>query len=275
MDPVREEIVVVDGVRLHVLEWGRVDAPPVLVLHGFTGHARQAELTARVLADRYRVVALDQRGHGDSDPADIYGAVPMAADVVAVLDALGIERCALVGHSLGGIVGACAVALHPERFTHLVLGDIGPEPAPEGVARIRGNVAERAEFTSVDDAVEAQMALNPTADPAAMRHRVEHNLIPAADGLLTWKYDPALRDGTARYENYASDEQWAFLAAIPVPVLILRGERSDILSVHIAERMLAANPRASLVTIPGSGHSIATDAPEAVATAIDDFLSRP
>ena len=83
-----------------------------------------------MLADRYRVIALDQRGHGDSDWADVYGTVPMVADVIGVLDALAIERVALVGHSMGGLVGTCAVALHPERFTRLVLGDIGPEPGP-------------------------------------------------------------------------------------------------------------------------------------------------
>jgi len=269
----RSSSVAVDGLRLQLLDWGPVDAPAVVVLHGFTGHAWQAEASAAVLADRFRVVAVDQRGHGDSDRAEVYGTVPMVGDLIGVLDGLGIERAVLVGHSLGGLVGTCAVALHPERFTALVLGDIGPEPAPEGVARIQRSVAERAVFTSVDDAFEAQAALNPTANPVALRHRVEHNLVPQSDGTLTWKYDPALRDGTARYDNYGTDEQWAFLAAIAVPVLILRGELSDILSIAIAERMLAANPNATLVTLPGAGHSITTDAPDRVAAALDEFLT--
>jgi pimeloyl-ACP methyl ester carboxylesterase len=269
----RSESVVVDGLTLHLLEWGPRHAPVVLFLHGFTGHAWQAEHPARVLGDRYRVVALDQRGHGDSERADVYGAVPMTADVIGVLDALGVEQAAVVGHSMGGIVGTCVAALHPERVTRLVLGDIGPEPAAEGVSRIRANVAERDTFTSVDDAFDAQAALNPTADPIALRHRVEHNLVAVGDGTLTWKYDPALRDGRARYENYATDEQWALFAAITMPVLIIRGERSDILSVDLAERMLATNPHASLVTLAGAGHSVATDAPDLVAAALDAFLS--
>jgi len=265
--------VVHDGLRLRVLEWGPADGPVVVILHGFTGHARQAEWTARVLADRYRVVAVDQRGHGDSDRAPVYGTVPMAADLVAVLDHLGVERAALVGHSLGGMVGMSAVARHPERFTHLVLGDIGPEPAPAGVARIQASVASRDDFTDLDDAVAAQTALNPTADPAALRHRVAHNLAPRADGRLTWKYDPALRDGTARYDNHPPDTLWALLAAVPVPVLLLRGEVSDICSAEIAERMRAANPRLTVLVLPGAGHGIATDAPDAVAAAIDAFLA--
>lgn len=268
----RSESVVVDGLRLHFLEWGRIDAPVALILHGFSGHAWQSEHPAQVLADRFRVVALDQRGHGDSDRADVYGSVPMARDVVGFLDAVGVDRVALVGHSMGGINGISAVARHPERFTCLVLGDIGPEPAPEGVARIQANVAGRDVFSSVDDAFEAQMAINPTANPIALRHRIEHGVVERADGMLTWKYDPALRDRSAHYENHPADELWAFLAAITVPILILRGELSDILSVDTASRMLAANPRASLVTLPGAGHSIATDAPDLVAAALDDFL---
>ena len=272
MAEARSQTVVVDERRLHFLEWGPADAPVVLILHGFTGHAWQSDHPAQVLTPRYRVLALDQRGHGDSDRAEVYGSVPMAADVIGFLDALGVEQVALVGHSLGGIVGTCVTALHPERVTKLVLGDIGPEFAPEGVARIQRNVAERDVFISVNDAVTAQAELNPTADPVALRLRVEHNLVEQADGRLTWKYDVALRDGTAVYENYSADEQWAFFASIAVPVLILRGELSDILSPGIAARMLAANPNASLVTLPGSGHSIATDVPDLVAPALADFL---
>ena len=272
MAEARSQTVVVDGRRLHFLEWGPADAPVVLILHGFTGHAWQSDHPAQVLTPRYRVLALDQRGHGDSDRAEVYGSVPMAADVIGFLDALGVEQVALVGHSLGGIIGTGVTALHPERVTRLVLGDIGPEPAPEGVARIQRNVAERDVFISVNDAVTAQAELNPTADPVALRLRVEHNLVEQADGRLTWKYDVSLRDGTAVYENYSADEQWAFFAGIAVPVLILRGELSDILSPAISARMLAANPNASLMTLPGSGHSIATDVPDLVAAALVDFL---
>ena len=275
MADVRSQSVLVDGQRLHFLEWGPPSAPPVVILHGFAGHAWQAELPARVLSADFRVVALDQRGHGDSDPAAVYGSVPMTHDLLGFLDVVGVTRTALVGHSMGGLVAMCAVAREPERFTALVLGDVGPEPAREGTERILRNVAQRDVFTDVDDAYATQMALNPTADPAAMRHRVEHNLRPRADGALTWKYDVAFRDGSARYENHAPDELWAFLAAIPIPILLLRGERSDILSTDIAARMLATNARASLVTLPGSGHSVATDVPDLVTAALVDFLPRP
>jgi pimeloyl-ACP methyl ester carboxylesterase len=268
----RSGTVLVEGRRLHYLEWGDRSAAPVVILHGFSGHAWQAQHPARALGATHWVLALDQRGHGDSDPAEIYGAKPMVADLIAFLDTLGIAQVALVGHSLGGIVALCATALYPKRVTRLVLGDIGPEIASEGVERIQRNVRERDVFESVDDAYEQQLALNPTADPTALRERVEHNLRPCPDGTLTWKYDRALRDGTARYDNFTGDEQWAFWRAITVPVLVLRGEISDILTPDIADRMLAANSRARLVTIPDAGHSIATDAPDRVTAALVEFL---
>lgn len=268
----RSQVVEANGLRLHSLEWGDEGALPVVILHGFTGHAWQADHPAQRLAATHRVVALDQRGHGDSDCADLYGTRPMTDDLVAFLDVLGIERVDLVGHSLGGIVGLCTAALHPARVARLVLGDIGPEPAASGIARIQRNVASRDVFRTVDDAFDLQVALNPTADPAALRHRVEHNLVEQPDGTFTWKYSRTLRDGTARHDNFAPDELWACFAAVDVPVLILRGEHSDILSDEIAQRMLATNPRARLVVVPGAGHSIATDAPDAVADALLDFL---
>src|SRR5262249_59772844 len=118
-----------------------------------------------------------------------------------------------------------------------------------------------------------QMALNPTANPVAMRSRIEHNLLENPDGTLTWKYDPALRNGSARYENYSRDDQWAFWYALAVPTLLVRGALSDILTVETAVRMAESNPNARLVTLTGSGHSIATDVPDLVSPALADFLS--
>jgi pimeloyl-ACP methyl ester carboxylesterase len=267
----RSRFVTLDGLRFHVLEWG--EAPrSVLILHGFSRHAWQATPTARALVADHRVIAIDQRGHGDTDWTDMYGTGPMVADVLALLDALQIERVALVGHSMGGMVATTFAALHPERVRAVILGDIGPEVAATGIERIQRQVREQDVFASVDEAYAHSLTHDPYADRDALRSWAEHNVRELPDGTLTWKYDKALRDGTARYENFAGDEQWAFWSAIDVPVLILRGEHSDILSEDIAAHMLAANPHAELQTLPGAGHSIAIDAPAAVASAVAEFL---
>ena len=269
----RSEVVPLAGLEFHFLDWGDRDAPPVLFLHGFAGHAWQTIFPAQVLAEDHWVIALDQRGHGDSAWAEVYGSVPAVADAVAFLDWLGVTRTAVVGHSMGGINALCLSGLHPELVSALALGDIGPEINRAGQDRIQSNVRQGDTFASVDEAYELQMALNPTSNPVAMRSRVEHNLRALPDGTLTWKYDVAMRDGTARYENFSRDDQWAFWHALAVPALLLRGALSDILTVETAVRMVESNPNARLVTLPGSGHSIATDVPDLVTAALADFLA--
>ena len=270
----RSQSLTLAGHRFHLLEWGGHDAPAAVILHGFSRHAWQATPTARALAEDHRVIALDQRGHGDTEWTDVYGIAPMVGDVLAFLDAFAIERMALVGHSMGGIVSMAFAALHPDRVSAVVLGDIGPEIATIGIERIQRQVREQDVFTSVDEAYAHSLTHDPYADPGALRSWVEHNVRELPDGTLTWKYDKALRDGTARYENFPGDEQWTFWSAIDVPILLLRGEHSDILSEDIAARMLAANPRAELRTLPNAGHSIAIDAPDLVASAVAEFLRR-
>jgi|KBSMisStandDraft_5_1062788.scaffolds.fasta_scaffold473010_2 pimeloyl-ACP methyl ester carboxylesterase len=273
MEEARSEVVKLGELEFHFLDWGDRDAPPVLFLHGFAGHAWQTIFPAQSLAHDHWVIALDQRGHGDSAWADVYGSVPMVADAVAFLDWLGVGRTAVVGHSMGGINALCLSGLHPDLVSALALGDIGPEINRAGQDRIQSNVRQGDTFASVDEAYAQQIALNPTANPVALRSRVEHNLREQADGTLMWKYDSALRDGSARYENFSRDDQWAFWHALTVPTLLMRGALSDILTVETAVRMAESNPNARLVTLPGSGHSIATDVPDLVTTALADFLA--
>jgi pimeloyl-ACP methyl ester carboxylesterase len=263
-----------NGWRFHFLDWGNEAAPPVLLLHGFTGHARQWDFEARALRSKFHVVALDQRGHGDSDAAKVYGTLPMVDDLAAFVDDRGFDRVSLVGLSMGGVNAFHYTAQHPDRVERLVLGDIGPEVAPEGLQRIRTLVASRDTFASVDDAFEFLASNNPRATEWALRHRVAHNLRALPDGTLTWKYDRALRDGTAARMDVTPDEQWARWRAIAVPTLVVRGAESDILSVEVAQRMLEEQPNAELVTIDGAGHTVTTDQPEAFLAAIDGWLCR-
>src|SRR5262245_10585605 len=172
MQQPRSEVVPLRGLEFHFLDWGDRDAPPVLFLHGFAGHAWQTIFPAQVLADDHWVLALDQRGHGDTSWADGYGSVPAVADVVAFLDWLGIERTSVVGHPIGGINGLCLSVVHPELVTALALGDIGPEINRAGQDRIQSNVRQGDTFASVDEAFEHEMAQNPTSDPVARRSRV-------------------------------------------------------------------------------------------------------
>src|SRR5215813_4252340 len=134
----RDRTIILNGQRFHYTEWGAATAPPLLMLHGVTGHARTWDEEAAAFASRYRVLALDQRGHGDSDPspnAD-YTMATLAADVAAFADALGLIPFSLIGLSLGGRVEIASAGQAPGRVDWLVIVDFGPEISEAGMIRI-------------------------------------------------------------------------------------------------------------------------------------------
>jgi pimeloyl-ACP methyl ester carboxylesterase len=274
-DEVVSASITLNGLRFHYLDWGSEGAPPLLLLHGFTGHAQHWGYVAGELRSRFHVLALDQRGHGDSEWAPVYGSGPMVDDLAAFVDTLGLDELSLVGMSMGGINALLYTATHGDRVARLVLGDIGPEVATVGIERIRQQVASRDTFESIDDAYEFQREGNPRATPWALRERVEHNLLELPDGTLTWKYDRALRDGSASRVDTARDEQWERWREIAVPTLVVRGAESDILSPEIAQRMIDEQPNAELVTIEDAGHTLTLDQPEAFVAVVGAWLGQP
>src|SRR6266850_82401 len=119
--------VVVNGLRLHVLDWGGGDRTPLVLLHGFTGHAHAWDTLSIALQPHFHVYAVDQRGHGDSDPADVYNAIASFDDISGVVDQLGLPSLVLVGLSMGGRNAMYFTSKRPDRVQKLVIVDIGPE----------------------------------------------------------------------------------------------------------------------------------------------------
>ena len=270
-DP-RSEVITLGDVSFHYLAWGNDGAPPVVLLHGFAGHARQWRFAAEALHPHFHVLALDQRGHGDSDWTETYGSRVMVEDLARFVDALDLHHVTIVGQSMGGMNAMAYAAMHPERIDRVVLGDIGPETASAGVQRIREHVQQRDTFSSVDDAFEFERSQNPRAQEWMLRERVEHNLRELPDGQLTWKYDKALRENMGRQPEPSGEERWQMWRKIQAQVLVVRGEESDLLSPEIARRMLDELPNAELVTLPGAGHTLMADQPEAFVAAVRDWL---
>ena len=270
-----DRTVTLRGQRFHYTEWGDAAAPPVVMLHGLTGHARTWDEEARALSGRYRVLALDQRGHGDSDPASDgdYTTGTLAGDLAAFCDALDLGRTRLVGLSMGGRVAIAYAGRQPARVERLVVVDIGPEVAPEGRARVGQTMGQAPErFATVAEALAYQRANNPRYTDALLRHRVEHGLRALPDGGFAWKYDRALRDAvrTGRWRD--TIDLWPLWRAVACPTLLVRGADSDVLSPEIAKRMLDENPRATLVEVPGAGHTVPGDQPEAFQALVAEFL---
>ena len=266
-----------DGLRLHYLDWGNDAAPPMLLLHGFSGHAHTWDTFARAMCDQYHVVALDQRGHGDSDWAKdgTYRSDDHARDIHAVHDRLGLRAVVLIGLSMGGRNSIALMAAHPAKVEKLVIVDIGPDIDPRGAARIARMAGEAPEdFGSVDEAVaylRQHVTLKSTAAEAALRHRVEHGVKKRPDGRYTWKYDGFLRD-QRRQGTVPPIDLWPAVRKITAPTLIVRGSESDVFSLETAKRMLELIPGSQLVEIPGAGHSVPAEAPEAFERAVRQFL---
>jgi pimeloyl-ACP methyl ester carboxylesterase len=254
------------GQRFHYTEWGDPATPPIVMLHGITGHARTWDGEARLLSGRYRVLALDQRGHGDSDPAPDgdYATATLAADLAAFADALGLARFGVVALSMGGRVSIAYAGANRGRVERLVIVDIGPDIAPDGRSRVVRMIAGTPErFESEEEAVAWLRASNPRYAEPLLRARVRHGLRPRADGGFTWKYDRAIREAMRAGAWRDTIDLWSPLARIDCPTLIVRGAESDVLSPDIAARMLATLPGARLVEVPDAGHTVPGDQPHA------------
>ncbi len=266
--------IMLNELRFHFLEWGRPEAPPLVLLHGFTGHARSWDHFADAMADRFRVLTLDQRGHGDSDraPDGDYRIATLAGDLAAFVDAVCPGRFNLLGLSMGGRVAIAYAGAYPGRVERLVLVDIGPEIAPQGLTRIWTFVSQVPEaLDSEEQAYQLLRATAPRYSEPLLRHRVRHSLNKLPNGKLAWKYDKVLRDQT-RARTRDNPNLWPALASITCPTLIVRGNESDVLSPEIAKRMLETLQVGRLVEVPEAGHTVPGDQPETFARIVRQFL---
>jgi len=273
---VRDELVQLRGLRFYYRDWSAAqpNAQTLVLLHGYTGHARSWDALARTLSARYRVLALDQRGHGQTDwaPREKYDTSEMVTDLEAFVAALGLENFALLGLSMGGLVSIGYAGKRPSELAKLVIVDIAPEIDVEGLKRIQAGVVRSDVFASREEAVARAREDNPIPPIDHLRHRVEYSLMRRADGRYTYRYDSALRDPTNPRKGIPADEGWRLAANIAVPTLLVRGELSDILSRSVAARMAATIPNCRLVEVAGSGHPVPLDKPDAFAAALDGFL---
>jgi pimeloyl-ACP methyl ester carboxylesterase len=269
---VRDEYVLLGDLRFHYRDWGDRSAPPLVVLHGFTGHARSWDSFAAAMAAHYRVLCLDQRGHGESDWTEDYSTPAMVEDLRAFVRALGLASYDLLGLSMGGSNAIHFAGSNPQGLERLVIVDIGPEILGAGSGRIASGLQASDTFETPEEAIAAGRRANPRADEHELQHRVRNNLLLTADGKWTYRYDRRLRDASRPRPRPNADENWAAWKRINAPTLLIRGSESDILARPIAEKMLETNPDCRFVEVAGSGHSIPLEAPRGFLEAVRTFL---
>jgi len=267
----RSRVVDVNGLRLHFLESGPSGAPPICFLHGGAAHAHWFDAVTPAFSDRFHVVSLDQRGHGESAWAEppAYGTEDFTGDLVGLMDVLGWARMIVVGHSMGGHNAMTFAAWHPERVAALVIVDSRPAIPAERltVMHARGRRIPRV-HPSEDVAVQSFRLLprETVADRALLAHVARAGLM-RRDGGWAWRFDPATHGARQPVDA------WPLLPRITAPTLITRAALSPVLTQDMAEGLRASVPRASLVTIPGAYHHLTLDRPAEFSAALSTFLS--
>jgi pimeloyl-ACP methyl ester carboxylesterase len=271
------------GREVHFMDWdaaGRAGATaePVIAWHGLARTGRDMDPIAARLSARHRVICPDTIGRGlsqwSSDPAREYCLAFYERLAAELLDQLGIRSCLWLGTSMGGAIGlrAAAGALRG-RIRRLVLNDIGPELAAPAVDRIRTYAGSPPAFATMGElegyfrTVYRPYGWLPDAQWRALAETSARRL---PDGRLTPHYDPAM---VLQFEHHPDDYlQWSAWDALDLPVLVLRGESSDLLLPEVAEAMRTRGPRAVVATIPGCGHAPALNTPEQFAV-VERFLT--
>lgn len=270
----KDRRVTARGLRFHYVEWGDAGAPPILCLHGITQTAHSWDEVAADLAADYRVLCLDQRGHGDSDwaPDGDYSPRTQAADVDAIAAALALPPFVLAGMSMGGLNAITFTAQHPDKVRALVVVDVSPEIRKEGVENIRQFIQAADILDSFEAFVERAHLFNPRRSLENIRSRLSYNLKRLPDGRWTWKYDARLRSAETGFHTTSLHHLWDDVSAVRCPTLIVRGGESDILSDESAARLQAAIPGSRLAEVAGAGHSVMGDNPSAFLAAVRPFL---
>ena len=257
--PYRSCNIVLRQMRFHFLEWGHPEAPPIVLLHGGHQSAHSWDLVSLHLAQRYRVLALDQRGHGDSEWArDVtYSNHEMSLDAESFIAAMGLARPVLIGHSMGGRNTMLLTRRNQALLRAAVIVDVGPELSEKGRAAIAGFVQSNQEFDDLEHFVRNVRQYDPYRSREHIERTVKYNLLERADGKYVSKCDSNPRRlniarGGGPLENITLDDA----AGFDLPVLLVRGANSNILAADAAERFAATLPQGRLVTVPDCGHNV-------------------
>jgi len=263
-----------DGLTLHYRNYPGPEGSaklPVLCMHGLTRNARDFGALAEALAATRRVIVPEMRGRGMSDYAkdsDTYSPITYVGDVEKLLAEQGIERFAVVGTSMGGLMTMLMAAAKPGRMSAVVMNDIGPEVETAGLSRISGYVGQGRSYPTWVHAArglaEAHGAAFPKFDLDQWLEMAKRTMVVSQNGRIVFDYDMAIAEPFAKPGNAAPPNLWlAFEALAGVPMLLVRGGLSDLITPETVRQMGARNPNMTTVTVPDVGHAPTLDEPEA------------
>jgi len=265
--------VIIGSMRFHYLDWGD-GGQPLLFLHGGGLNAHTWDVVCVMLRERYHCIALDQRGHGDSEwsPVVDYAVETQLADVGGFIQQLRLEHPVLIGQSMGGLNSIAYAIRHSAEMRGLVVVDVGPEINPAGTQRIR-EFASTPELDSPEAFLERAVKFNPLRNAAVLRRSLYYNLRQTPVGKWALKHDQrraseeSARIGTAQRERLAQQ-----ISQISCPTLIVRGALSDVLTDNAAEKFARSLPKGRWMRVEKAGHNVQGDNPSGLLEALTPFL---
>lgn len=260
--------------RIAYTEWGAPDNPRVLVcVHGLTRSGRDFDRVAAALSSVYRVVCPDVVGRGLSswlaNPA--YYAIPQyVGDMVTLVARLGVESVDWFGTSMGGLIGMAFAGLKDSPIRKMIVNDVGPHVEPVALERIGSYLGQPVSFATQQEAIDHAALLAQSFGPLTPEEWREINspLVHERDGAWRFRYDPRIAEPftktTPELTALGEAALWQSFAAIAGPVLVVRGEQSDLLSRETVVQMIEKGRNVSSVEIPGVGHAPAFLSPDQI-----------
>ena len=271
----KDKTVNVNGINLHYLDWGNEGKPKVLLLHGLRGHSHSWDDVSAEFCQNFHVLALDQRGRGESDwaPSGDYSSESFVADLEGFCQAVGFDSFILIGHSMGGRNSMAFAANNADKLQKLVIIGMGPDLEPKGSDRITQEIKDvPEEFDSFEDVVLYQSKQNRFCSDPVLRRRLTFATKKLPNGKFGWRYDLEIREQRRNNSGSKQPDLWLPLPGIKCPVLIVRGSETDTLGLETAQKMVEVLPNGKLVHIDRAAHMVFEDNPGDFISALHDFL---
>ncbi len=265
----QDKFLAINGLQFHYIEWGSLGNPALVLLHGFQSNAHTWDTFSQAMADTYHVLALDQRGHGDTSwaPDGDYAPTSSVSDIASFITALHLAPAVVIGHSMGGRNAAMVAAEHPDKVSKVVIVDTAAEFPPARLAMPNQPSATDAlpqleTFDTFEEVVQNGIKQYPLTPEAELRQANYHNLSRGADGKWRWRWDINLLQWRRRNRS-APGDLYTYLQRIQCPTLLIRGQRSPLLTPEVAQKMIQALPNGRTVDIANAAHTVNADnAPE-------------
>jgi pimeloyl-ACP methyl ester carboxylesterase len=266
---VTDHFITINGLNIHYRDWGDSQLPPLVILHGGGNSlSRTWDHVAAALADHFRVIVPDLRGHGESSWATEYSWQLILDDALKLMAALSLRQTVLCGHSMGGRVAYMLASQHPERVTRLVIVEAAPWDQ-----RVQTDDPPIEICATVEDAVTEAYKRQPYADKDTLRHEVKHGLKQLDDGRWTWRMDPALVRAMRRGRlNPGTKLEWPALAQIRCPSVLINGAH-NLGKSELVEEMARTIPNCQLIEIPDASHDLPNENPKEFIRALRVYLT--